>query len=45
MNRVDLAFLQAGLDEVAAGYGGLDGYLREGLGLDEVTLTKLRRKL
>lgn len=45
MNRVDLAFLQAGLDEVAARYGGLDGYLREGLGLDEVTLTKLRRKL
>ncbi|MEL4359358.1 MULTISPECIES: tyrosine-protein phosphatase [unclassified Luteococcus] len=45
MNMVDLAFLQAGLDEVTARHGGLDGYLRDGLGIDEVTRHRLRTKL
>lgn len=44
-NRVQPSFLQAALDEVAARYGDLDGYLREGLGLDEQTLDALRAKL
>lgn len=45
MNLVDLTFLQAGLDEVERGWGGLDGYLRDGIGLDEQTLEALRAKL
>lgn len=34
-------YLQAGLDELERSYGSLDGYLREGLGLSDTTLTKL----
>ena len=45
MNMVDLAFLSAGLDEVTARWGDLGGYLRDGLGLDEATLDRLRAKL
>ena len=45
MNMVDLAFLNAGLDEVEQHWGGLDGYLRDGLGLEEQVLAALRAKL
>ncbi|GAA1395802.1 tyrosine-protein phosphatase [Luteococcus peritonei] len=45
MNLVDLAFLDAGLDEVTQRWGDLDGYLRQGLGLDEQTMAALRAKL
>lgn len=42
---VQRSYLQAALDAVAADFGDLDGYLREGLGLDEATLERLRAKL
>ena len=38
-------YLEAGLDEADRRFGGLDGYLREGLGLDDQTLTALRANL
>jgi protein-tyrosine phosphatase len=41
----DAAYLQAALDAVAAAYGDRSGYLREGLGLDEGTLARLRDRL
>ncbi|MEL4504333.1 tyrosine-protein phosphatase [Luteococcus sp. H138] len=45
MNMVDVAFLQAGLDEVETRFGGLDGYLRDGLGIDDEVRHRLRNKL
>lgn len=45
MNLVDLTFLDAGLDEVTSRYGSLDGYLTDGLGIDDTTRYKLRNKL
>jgi len=38
-------YLEAGLDEADRRFGGLDGYLREGLGLDDELLTTLRTNL
>ncbi|MEV5548295.1 tyrosine-protein phosphatase [Streptomyces sp. NPDC052309] len=38
-------YLGAALDQMDDDYGGLDGYLREGLGLDTATLAKLRARL
>lgn len=43
--RVDRSYLNAGLAEVDRRYGGLDGYLSQGLGLPEGTLAKLRARL
>jgi protein-tyrosine phosphatase len=40
--RVQPAFLQAAFDEVDAGYGSLDRYLREGLGLGDGERERLR---
>jgi len=38
-------YLGAALDQMHDDYGSLDGYLREGLGLDTATLAKLRARL
>jgi protein-tyrosine phosphatase len=35
IGSVDASFLAAGLEAVQAGYGGLEGYLRDGLGIGE----------
>lgn len=40
--RVQPEFLQAAFDAVQSGYGGLEGYLREGLGLREPERERLR---
>lgn len=42
---VDASFLQAGLDEVTAGYGSIDNYLKQGLGLSQETIYVLRGKM
>ncbi|MFC6395455.1 tyrosine-protein phosphatase [Luteococcus sanguinis] len=39
------SYLRAALETVTADYGDLDGYLSDGLGLDEATLERLRAKL
>jgi protein-tyrosine phosphatase len=39
------AYLQAGFDQVAASYGSLDNYVRQGLGLSNTTVTRLRHRL
>lgn len=41
----DERYLQAAYDAVAASYGSLDTYLRDGLGLDDGTLERLRMRL
>ena len=41
----DTSYLAAADAAVAASYGGLDGYLREGLGLDDDALDALRSRL
>lgn len=41
----DADYLQTAYDAVAATYGDRAGYLRDGLGLDEATLDRLRGKL
>jgi protein-tyrosine phosphatase len=41
----DQAYLQAGYDAVAAAYGDRLGYLRDGLGLDDRTLARLRDRM
>ena len=43
--EVDGAYLTAGLDEVAADYDDLQGFLTQGLGLDQATIDALRAKL
>ena len=40
--RVQPEFLQAALEEIHAGYGSVEGYLREGLGLREAERARLR---
>lgn len=42
---VEESYLQAGLDELAATYGSVDGYLTDGLGLSTGTIDTLRDKL
>jgi protein-tyrosine phosphatase len=42
---VEPAYLQAAYDAVEADYGSVEGYLRDGLGLDELLLAKLRARL
>ena len=42
---VRASWLQAGLDQVAASYGSMDNYLKEGLGLDQETIYVLRGKM
>ena len=42
---VDESFLQAAYDAVAEDYGSIDGYLRDGLGLDDETIGALRARL
>ena len=41
----DEAYLHAGYAAVAASYGDREGYLRDGLGLDAATVTRLRERL
>jgi protein-tyrosine phosphatase len=41
----DADYLQTAYDTATASYGGVDGYLRDGLGLDDATLSRLREKL
>jgi len=41
----DEAYLRAGYDAVAAAYGGRMGYLRDGLGLDDGLLLRLRDRM
>lgn len=45
MVGVEAGYLQAAFDEVAAEYGTIEGYLRDGLGLSDATLAKLKLKL
>ncbi|MGW0816421.1 tyrosine-protein phosphatase [Streptomyces viridiviolaceus] len=45
LQEVRMDYLDAALDQMGDDYGGLHGYLREGLGLDTATLTKLRARL
>ncbi len=42
---VQASYLQAGLDQVAAEYGSMDNYLKQGLGLSQETIYVLRGKL
>jgi protein-tyrosine phosphatase len=42
---VEPAYLQAGLDQVAAGYGSMYHYVHQGLGLSDATVAKLRYRL
>jgi protein-tyrosine phosphatase len=44
-DEVDASYLQAGLDEVAQRYGDLEGYLQDGLGLTDTTISELQSKL
>ena len=39
------SYLRAGLDELESRYGDLDGYLTDGLGLDQPTIERLRTRL
>ena len=45
MLDVEPAYLQAGLDQVAASYGSMDDYVHQGLGLSNTTIAKLRHRL
>lgn len=45
MLGVDEAYLATAFDEMAARFGTIDGYFRDGLGLDAATLTDLRSRL
>jgi protein-tyrosine phosphatase len=45
MLDVEPAYLQAGLDQVAASYGSMDNYVHLGLGLSNATIAKLRHRL
>jgi protein-tyrosine phosphatase len=38
-------YLRAAFDTIDARYGGADGFLRDGLGLDDATLAALRVNL
>lgn len=42
---VERGYIEAALETIDREYGGVDRYLREGLGLDEATLAALRRNL
>lgn len=42
---VQSSYLDAGFDEVRKVYGSFDNYLRNGLGMDSVTLAKLKLRL
>jgi protein-tyrosine phosphatase len=41
----DLAYLRAAVEQAEASYGSVEGYLREGLGLDDDLLAALRSRL
>ena len=41
----DADYLQTAYDAATASFGGIDGYLRDGLGLDDQTRQRLREKL
>ena len=41
----DADYLQTAYDAAASAYGGVDGYLRDGLGLDDAVLDRLRTRL
>lgn len=45
MLGVQASFLQAGLEQAKTTYGSIDGYLTDGLGLDDATIAKLKDKL
>lgn len=38
-------YLQAAFDAIDSEYGGTDGYIRDGLGIDDATLAQIRRNL
>ncbi|MDQ2621454.1 MAG: tyrosine-protein phosphatase [Actinomycetota bacterium] len=42
---VDRTYLETAIDLMTETYGSIDGYMTEGLGLDDTTLTKLRDRL
>jgi len=42
---VEAPWLQAGFDEVQRSWGGFDAYVRDGLGLSEADVTRLRATL
>jgi protein tyrosine/serine phosphatase len=42
---VDQNYLQAGLNQVIASYGSMDGYLKEGLWLTQADIDVLRAKM
>ncbi|MDR1712011.1 MAG: tyrosine-protein phosphatase [Propionibacteriaceae bacterium] len=44
-DEVAAEYLEAGLDELEARYGGIDGFLKDGLGLSESVIAKIRAKL
>ena len=45
MLDVEPAYLQAGLDQVAASYGSMYDYVHQGLGLSDATIAKLGHRL
>jgi protein-tyrosine phosphatase len=45
MLDVEPAYLQAGLDQVAASYGSMDHYVHQGLGLSDATIANLKHRL
>lgn len=45
LGRVQPDYLGAGLDELKARYGDIDGYLSKGLGLSTATIQQLRERL
>ncbi len=45
MMVADLAYLEAAIAQAGTTYGGLDGYLRDGLGLNDAQLAALRDRL
>lgn len=45
MITVDKTFLQAGIDQAVENFGSIDGYLTDGIGLDEDTIAALKTKL
>ena len=44
-DAVELSWLNAAYDQVDRLYGGMDAYVRDGLGVDQATVDALRTKL
>jgi protein-tyrosine phosphatase len=43
--RADPDYLRAGLEQIAARFGTVEGYLRDAVGVDDATLTRVRSRL